>query len=64
MPPVKTVVPARAAHIYDAYMSCLAAREVGNKTFESGARNFLARRQPQAAACGSDAASLSGMGTT
>jgi site-specific recombinase XerD len=43
MPPVKTVVPARAAHIYDAYMSCLAAREVGNKTFESGARNFLAR---------------------
>jgi integrase len=43
MPPVKTAVPPRAAPIYDAYLACLAARGVGNKTFESGARCFLAR---------------------
>ena len=49
MPPVKTVVPEQAAAIYDAYRDCLAARSVGNKTFDSGARCFLARfPEPQA----------------
>ena len=49
MPPVKTAVPPQAAPIYDAYLACLAAREVGNKTFDSGARCFLARfPDPQA----------------
>ena len=49
MPPVKTVVPPQAMHIYDAYLACLAARGVGNKTFDSGARCFLARfPDPQA----------------
>src|SRR5215472_12727154 len=49
MPPVKTVVPPQAVHIYDAYLDCLAARGVGNKTFDSGARCFLARYpDPQA----------------
>src|SRR5438876_1121923 len=49
MPPVKTAVPPQAAGIYDAYLACLAARGVGNKTFESGARCFLARfPDPQA----------------
>ncbi len=43
MPPVKTAVPAQAAAIYDAFRDCLAARGVGNKTFDSGARCFLAR---------------------
>ena len=43
MPPVKTAVPPQAAPIYDAYLDCLAARGVGNKTFDSGARCFLAR---------------------
>ena len=43
MPPVKTAVPPQAAGIYDAYLACLAARGVGNKTFDSGARCFLAR---------------------
>src|SRR5215475_4421397 len=43
MPPVKTAVPPQAAPIYDAYLACLAARGVSNKTFESGARCFLAR---------------------
>src|SRR5215470_19762831 len=43
MPPVKTAVPPQATPIYDAYLACLAARGVGNKTFESGARCFLAR---------------------
>ena len=42
MPPVKTAVPPQAASIYDAYLACLAARGVGNKTFDSGARCFLA----------------------
>jgi hypothetical protein len=42
MPPVKTAVPPQAAPIYDAYRACLAARSVGNKTFDSGARCFLA----------------------
>jgi len=42
MPPVKTVVPPQAVHIYDAYLACLAARGAGNKTFDSGARCFLA----------------------
>ena len=32
MPPVKTAVPPQAAPIYDAYLGCLAARGVGNKT--------------------------------
>ena len=43
MPPVKTAVPPQAAAIYDAYRGWLAARGVGNKTFDSGARCFLAR---------------------
>src|SRR5215469_7518007 len=49
MPPVKTAVPPQATPIYDAYLACLAARGVGNKTFDSGARCFLARfPDPQA----------------
>ena len=49
MPPVKTAVPPQAEPIYDAYLACLAARGVGNKTFDSGARCFLARfPDPQA----------------
>jgi site-specific recombinase XerD len=49
MPPAKTPVPAQAASIYRAYLDCLAARGVGNKTFDSGARCFLARYpDPQA----------------
>ncbi len=61
MPPAKTAVPARAAHIYDAYLACLAAREVGNKTFYSGARAFLARfPDPQAWAALPLAARLAG----
>src|SRR5215472_3800224 len=43
MPPVKTAVPPQAAPVYDAYLAWLAARGVGNKTFDSGARCFLAR---------------------
>src|SRR6266567_1020893 len=43
MPPVKTAVPPQAAPIYDAYLGWLAARGVGNKSFDSGARSFLAR---------------------
>ena len=49
MPPVKTPVPPQAAPIYHAYLDCLAARGAGNKTFDSGARCFLARYpDPQA----------------
>ena len=49
MPPVKTAVPPQAVAVYDAYLACLAARGVGNKTFDSGARCFLARfPDPQA----------------
>ena len=49
MPPVKTAVPPHAAVIYDAYQGWLAARGVGNHTFDSGARCFLARYpDPQA----------------
>ena len=49
MPPVKTAVPPQAAGIYDAYRGWLAARGVGNKSFDSGARCFLARfPDPQA----------------
>src|SRR6516164_4548952 len=49
VPPVKTTVPPQAAPLYDAYLACLAARGVGNKTFDSGARCFLARfPDPQA----------------
>ena len=43
MPPVKTPVPPQAAPVYRAYLDCLAARGAGNKTFDSGARCFLAR---------------------
>ena len=43
MPPVKTAVPPQAAPLYDAYRVWLAARGVGNKSFDSGARCFLAR---------------------
>jgi site-specific recombinase XerD len=49
MPPVKTAVPPQAAPVYAAYREWLAARGVGNKTFDSGARCFLARfPDPQA----------------
>jgi len=49
MPPVKTPVPPQAEPIYSAYLDCLASRGVGNKTFDSGARCFLARYpDPQA----------------
>src|SRR5713101_3062554 len=49
MPPVKTAVPGQAAPVYDAYLGWLAARGVGNHTFDSGARCFLARfPDPQA----------------
>jgi len=49
MPPVKTAVPPQAAGIYESYLACLAARGAGNKTFDSGARCFLARfPDPQA----------------
>jgi site-specific recombinase XerD len=49
MPPVKTAVPPQAAPVYDAYLACLAGRGVGNQTFDSGARCFLARfPDPQA----------------
>jgi site-specific recombinase XerD len=61
MPPVKTAVPPQAAPIYDAYLACLAGRGVGNKTFESGARCFLARFPgPQAWAAQPLAARLAG----
>ena len=43
MPPVKTVVPPQAAGIYEDYLAFLSARGVGNKSFDSGARCFLAR---------------------
>jgi integrase len=49
MPPARTVVPPQAVPIYEAYLACLTARGAGNKTFESGARCFLARfPDPQA----------------
>ena len=61
MPPVKTAVPPQAVPVYDAYLACLAARGVGNKTFESGARCFLARfPDPQAWAALPLAARLAG----
>jgi integrase len=42
-------VPEESAGIYAAYLDCLEARGVGNKTFYSGARAFLARfPDPQA----------------
>src|SRR5712691_11332545 len=61
MPPVKTAVPPQAAPIYDAYLACLAGRGVGNQTFESGARCFLARfPDPQGWAAQPLAARLAG----
>jgi site-specific recombinase XerD len=61
MPPAKTAVPSQAAPIYDAYLGWLAARGVGNKTFDSGARCFLARFPgPQAWAAQPLAARLAG----
>src|SRR6516164_9573846 len=61
VPPVKTTVPPQAAPLYDAYRACLAARGVGNKTFDSGARCFLARfPDPQAWAAQPLAARLAG----
>jgi site-specific recombinase XerD len=49
MPPAPTAVPAEAVHLYTGYLDWLAARGVGNKTFYSGARSFLARfPDPQA----------------
>src|SRR6266511_1722985 len=61
MPPVKAAVPPQAARIYHAYLACLAARGVGNKTFESGARCFLARfPDPQAWAAQPLSARLAG----
>jgi site-specific recombinase XerD len=61
MPPVKTVVPAQAVPVYGAYQGWLAARGVGNRTFDSGARCFLARYpDPQAWAALPLAARLAG----
>ena len=61
MPPVKTAVPPQAAPVYDAYRGWLAARGVGNKSFDSGARCFLARfPDPQAWAAQPLAARLAG----
>src|SRR5437879_84671 len=61
MPPVKTAVPPQAAPVYEAYRGWLAARGVGNKTFDSGARCFLARfPDPQAWAAQPLAARLAG----
>src|SRR5258708_22578508 len=61
MPPVKTAVPGQAAPVYDAYLGWLAARGVGNHTFDSGARCFLARfPDPQAWAAQPLAARLAG----
>jgi site-specific recombinase XerD len=61
MPPAKTAVPGQAAPVYDAYRGWLAARGVGNKTFDSGARCFLARfPNPQAWAAQPLAARLAG----
>ena len=61
MPPAKTAVPGQAAPVYDAYLGWLAARGVGNKTFDSGARCFLARfPDPQAWAAQPLAARLAG----
>ncbi len=61
MPPVKTAVPPQAAPLYDAYRGWLAARGVGNHTFDSGARCFLARfPDPQGWAAQPLAARLAG----
>jgi len=61
MPPAKTAVPPQACPVYDAYLCWLAARGVGNKTFDSGARCFLARfPDPQAWAAQPLAARLAG----
>jgi site-specific recombinase XerD len=61
MPPVKTAVPLQAAPVYDAYRGWLAGRGVGSKTFDSGARCFLARfPDPQARAAQPLAARLAG----
>jgi site-specific recombinase XerD len=61
MPPVKTAVPPQAAPVYDAYRGWLAARGVGNKSFDSGARCFLARfPDPQGWAAQPLAARLAG----
>ena len=49
MAPKPTAVPVEAVDLYTGYLDWLAAREVGNKTFYSGARSFLARfPDPQA----------------
>ena len=49
MPPKPTAVPVEAADFYTGYLDWLAARGVGNKTFYSGARSFVARfPDPQA----------------
>jgi len=49
MPPLPTAVPDEAIGLYEGYLSWLARRGVGNKTFYSGARTFLARfPDPQA----------------
>jgi site-specific recombinase XerD len=52
MPPSRTQVPPQAVPVYEAYLTWLAARGVGNHTYDSGARSFLARYPgPQAWAC-------------
>jgi integrase len=43
MPPAPMAVPDEAVDLYDAYLDWLARRGVGNRTFYSGARSFLAR---------------------
>jgi site-specific recombinase XerD len=49
MPPARTQVPPHAVPVYEAYLTWLAARGVGNRTYDSGARCFLARYpDPQA----------------
>ena len=49
MPPARTRVPPRAVPVYEEYLAWLAARGVGNRTYDSGARCFLARYpDPQA----------------
>jgi site-specific recombinase XerD len=43
MPPSPLAVPGEAVCLYEAYLDWLARRGVGNRTFYSGARSFLAR---------------------
>lgn len=42
-PPAPVAVPTTALGLYDDYLAWLAARGVGNRSYLSGARAFLAR---------------------